>query len=392
MKIVVAMDSSKGCFSSAEACEAVRRGAARACPEAEIAVLAVADGGEGTVAALARALGAEPAFADVTGPLGEPVRAAFALRGRLAVLETAAAAGLTLVPPEKRDPSRTTTRGLGELIAAAAARGARDFWVGLGGSATNDGGLGMLSALGFLFSDGDGAPVAGTGADAARVARVETDGAAPWLGECRFTAVCDVKNPLCGENGASAVFGPQKGASPETAAALDAGLARLAAVSAAALGRDEAELPGAGAAGGLGWALAEFLNARLIPGAEAVLDAVGLDEALDGADLVFTGEGRLDGQTVMGKTPAGVAARAARAGVPTAALGGCLGPGAERLEECGFAAALPVLDRPRSEEEAMDPAAAAENLARAAASAVRLFCAGRQCRRTSDETAGGDKR
>ena len=326
--VLVACASFKGTLSSLQAGRAIARGLARAGVEAE--VLALADGGEGLVEALARAVpGSRLVCAPCRGPLGGKLQARFALLppgpgrpARTACIEMAASSGLTLLPREKRDPRRATTLGVGDQILAALNRGARTVLVGLGGSATNDGGAGMAQALGARLLDGRGRELAQGGAALLRLARVEVSGLDPRVKRTAFTAACDVTNPLCGPRGASAVYGPQKGARPADVRLLDRALAHYARVLRQDLGRDVRRLRGAGAAGGLGAGCVAFLSAQLKPGIELVLDAVGFGARVKRAALVITGEGRLDRTSLMGKAPAGVAARARKAGVPCVAIGG----------------------------------------------------------------------
>ena len=338
-RVLVACASFKGTLSSLQAGRAVARGLAKAGLRAE--VLALADGGEGLVEALARTVpGARRCSTPCRGPLGEPRRAAFALlpadpgstqrkgpkqrKGWTAVIEMAASSGLPLVPPSRRNPLRTTTRGVGDQIRAALDRGARAILLGIGGSATNDGGAGMAQALGARLLDADGCELPPGGAALLRLARIDVSGLDPRLGRVRVTVACDVTNPLCGPRGASAVFGPQKGAAPAAVRLLDRALARFARVIRRDLGREVRRLRGAGAAGGLGAGCVAFLNARLQPGIELVLDAVNFSARVRGAALVVTGEGRIDRQTLMGKAPAGIARRARVLGVGCVAIGGSL--------------------------------------------------------------------
>ena len=377
MNVLVTIDSMKGSLTSRQAAEAVRAGVLAACPDAAVETLPVADGGEGTVETLVSGLGGELICVPVTGPLGEPVEAAYGWlpRQQTAVFEMAQAAGLPLVPPERRNPLHTTTRGVGELLLHALDRGCRRMLIGIGGSATNDCGIGMLEALGCRFLDGDGAEVGMFGRDVARVRSLDISGLDPRLAACEIRVACDVTNPLCGPNGASAVFGPQKGATPEIVEQMDLGAARFAAVVREALGIDAADIPGAGAAGGLGYALLVFLRARMASGISLILDMVGFDERAARADVVITGEGRMDGQTVMGKVPAGVAEAAKRRGALVAALAGCVTPEAGACNRCGIDAFFPILRGPCSEAEAMDPARAAANLTAAAEQVTRLIAA-----------------
>ncbi len=373
MKVVIAIDSYKGSLTSQQAGEACREGVLRACPGARTAVFPVADGGEGTLEVF-MGLGMTWREETVTGPLGEKISAGYCAGAGRAFVEMARCAGLPLVPPDKRDPMNTTTRGVGELIIKAVEADAREIYLGIGGSATSDCGLGMLCALGFDFYDADGEKCGDKGGDLARVRRIDRSGADARLRECRFIVACDVTNPLYGENGAAHVYGPQKGASPETVEKLDEAARRFAALCPG----DNALLPGAGAAGGLGFALREFLGAQLVPGIEFVLSALNIEREISDADLVFTGEGRLDRQSVMGKVPSGVAALAKKYGVPVAALSGCLGDGAEDCLSAGIDAYFPILSAPCTMEQAMDADAARENLSRTAQQAVRLFSAGRR--------------
>ena len=318
MKVVIAPDSYKGSLTAAEVAEAMARGVRRLYPSAEVALVPMADGGEGTAQALVDATGGQLIPAVVTGPLGDPVAASFGLMGdgETAVIEMASASGLPLVPPALRNPLYTTTYGTGELIRHALDRGARRLIIGIGGSATNDGGVGMAQALGIRFLDARGQEVAPGGGALLEIDRIDASGLDPRLQGFAITAACDVDNPLTGPRGAAAVFGPQKGATPEIVATLDAGLRHLANVIRRDLGRDVEEVPGAGAAGGLGGGLMAFLGATLRRGVEIVVDAAGLRDKLNGADLCLTGEGGTDFQTVHGKTPMGVARAAKERNVP----------------------------------------------------------------------------
>jgi glycerate kinase len=334
VRIVIAPDSFKGSLSADRAAVAIAAGVARALPDADVVLRPVADGGEGTVAAALRA-GYSPRLVRVGGPDGRPVDATIAMDGGTAVVELAAAAGIGLAPPA---PLTATTRGVGELLIAALDAGARRLVLGIGGSATTDGGAGMLHALGVRLLDADGADVPPGGAGLARLARVDADGLDPRLAGAEFVVATDVSNPLTGPGGAAAVFGPQKGASPSDVAVLDAALSHYAAVLARDLGVAVADVPGAGGAGGTA-AGALALGARLVSGAGLVCDLVGLTGAIAGAALVVTGEGSLDEQTLSGKAPAEVAARAHAAGVPCLALAGRVALGRDRLTASGFTAA-----------------------------------------------------
>lgn len=377
VKIVIAPDSFKESLSAPDAALAIARGVRAACPDAQIVTIPMADGGEGTVAAVLAAAGGQWRSTDVTDALGASAPAAWGWVGNdTAVIEMAAAAGLEQVPPARRDPLRATSRGVGELIRAALDAGARRIILGLGGSATNDGGAGMLSALGLRIRDAQGELIGDGGAALARATRIETDALDPRLATVRIEVASDVDNPLCGPHGASAVFGPQKGATPEQVRQLDLALSHYADLCARTLGRDERDRPGAGAAGGLGFAAHAFLNAAFRPGVEVVAELGGLAEAMRGATLAFTGEGRMDEQTLHGKTPAGVARIAKQAGVPVVALAGSLGPGYDKLYEAGITAAYSLAAGPMTLAQAC--AQAAELLTDRARDATRLFLAGGQ--------------
>lgn len=377
MRIVVAPNAFKGSLSAVEAAEAIAEGIRAAAPDAEVALVPIADGGDGTVDALVAASNGELRRLRVRGPLGEPVDADYGVieNGSTAVVEMAQAAGLALVPRERRDPGVTTTYGVGELLQKAFDGGARHFIVGIGGSATNDGGAGMAQALGYHLLDENGHELPPGGLALRNLARIHVGGVhASWT-EAEVEVASDVSNPLTGPNGASAIYGPQKGATPEMVAKLDAALRRLADVIRRDLGVDVEDLPGAGAAGGLGAGLVAFTGAQLRPGAEMVMEALKLDDRLTGADLVFTGEGRLDAQTArFGKGPAAVARHARNAGIPVIALGGSLADEAQLgLLFDGLEA---TVIEPGSLEQAI--AQARPLLARAANRAIRLVLAGRR--------------
>lgn len=370
MKVVVAIDSFKGSLSSAEAGAACREGILRADPDAQVLVYRAADGGEGTLEVF-MGLGMEWKSVSVTGPLGEKVDSGYCADKSRAFVEMARAAGLTMVPEERRNPLDTTTFGVGELIMDAAEGGCRDIYLCIGGSATGDCGLGMLTAMGWRFLDGEGRQCGVAGRDLARVAAI--GGGAEKLAGVKFHVACDVNNPLCGKNGAAAVYGPQKGASPEDVGFMDAAAERFSKVCAEYFGRDASALAGAGAAGGMGYALAEFLDAELIPGAELVLQAGGIEKDLPGADYAVTGEGRLDSQSVMGKVPVGVAKLAGKYGVPTIAVAGCAAESAKICNDHGIAAYFPIPAGACTLEEAMDKKTAAQNLSRTAEQVFRLL-------------------
>lgn len=374
MKIVVAIDSFKGSLSSLAAGEAAGRGILRAYPAAEVTVCPLADGGEGTMEAITAATGGERVTLSVTGPRGRPVTAAYGITpDGVAVLEMASAAGITMVTGEEKNPLYTTTYGVGEMIADAVSRGVRRFVIGIGGSATNDGGVGMLSALGFAFLDADGHPIPRGALGLSRLARIETAGALSALSECEFRIACDVTNPLCGARGCSVVYGPQKGATPESVVRMDAWLARYAEKTRAVLAHADPDAPGAGAAGGLGFAFLAYLGGTLSSGISLVIETTGLQAHLRTADLVITGEGRLDGQSCMGKAPIGVAKEAKKYGKPVIALAGSLAADATACHAHGIDAFFSVLSAPCTLAEAMDTALAADNMSLTAEQAVRLF-------------------
>ncbi|MDR1960848.1 MAG: glycerate kinase [Gracilibacteraceae bacterium] len=373
MRVLVASDSFKGSLTSREVGLAVAEGVRRALPAAETRVVPMADGGEGTVDALVEAMGGMRRAARVTGPLGAQADAVYGvLPDGTAVIEMAAASGLPLVPPRLRDPRRTTTRGTGELMLAALDGGARRLLIGIGGSATNDGGAGMAQALGARLLDETGAELPPGGGALRRLARIDISGLDARLRKTEVVVISDVTNPLCGPLGASFVYGPQKGASPTDAAELDACLAHYAEIIRADLGRDIAATPGAGAAGGLGAGLLVFAGAELRRGTEAVLDALDFDKMLADCDVVVTGEGRMDAQSAFGKLPLGVAARAKALGKPAVAIVGAVTAGADALYAGGLSAVVPICDRPMPLDEAM--ADAARLVSDAAERAFRLAC------------------
>jgi glycerate 2-kinase len=380
MRIVVAPDSFKGSLTALAVAEAVERGLRTVWPDAEVRKVPIADGGEGTVDALVVATSGCAVETTVRGPLGEPVRARWGVLGdaATAVIEMAAASGLPLVPKERRDPRVTTTHGTGELLRAALDAGLSRLVVGIGGSATNDGGSGLARALGARFLDAEGRDLPEGGAALARLARIDLAGLDPRLASAELTVACDVDNPLTGPRGASAVYGPQKGATPEMVKELDAALGHYAEVARAATGRDVAGSPGAGAAGGLGAGLLFFTPARLRPGVEIVLETTGFEALVEGADLVVTGEGRTDFQTAMGKAPTGVAAVAKRRGVPVVCLSGGLGEGADDVLAKGIDALAAVVPQAMPLEEAM--ARGAELVEAAAARLARLLRVGARLR------------
>jgi glycerate kinase len=377
MKIVIAPDSFKESLTAPEVAAAIEAGFREIFPEAEYVKLPMADGGEGTVAALIAATGGRLCEAVVTDPLGGRITARYGLSGdgTTAIIETAAASGLALVPTARRNPLVTTSRGSGELIKAALGSGARHLVIGIGGSATNDGGAGMLQALGVQLLDSDGREIGPGGGSLAGLARIDVTGLDPRLAECRIEVACDVTNPLTGPDGASAVYGPQKGATPEMVATLDDNLRRFAACIRGELGIEVETVPGSGAAGGMGAALQAFLGAQLRPGINIVMEAAGLDAAVRDADLVITGEGRIDSQTVQGKAPIGVARVAKRYGRPVIAIAVSVAVDAGVVHEHGIDAVFSALCRVGTLEEAM--AQAAENVRVTARNIAACFKAGR---------------
>ena len=377
MKIVIAPQGFKAGISGLEAAQAIARGVSAAVPGAETVLAPVADGGDGTLNALVDATGGRIFTSRVTGPLGTPLDARWGVMGdgRTAVIEMALASGLALVPPRRRNPRLTTTAGTGEIVKEALELGYARIIVGLGGSATNDGGAGFAAALGVRFRDAAGRPLPPGGSALARLDSIDVSGLHPDLAGAAVIAATDVTNPLCGPDGASAVFGPQKGATPEMVAELDAALDNYARVIVRDLGREVAGQPGAGAAGGLGAGLLAFAGATLQSGIDMVCEALNFDALLENADLVITGEGRADRSTIFNKAPAGVARHAQARGIPTILLAGSLGPGYEELYQHSLAAVVCIADRPMSFETSLSRSA--ELLESAAERAMRLILAGR---------------
>jgi len=338
MKIVVAPNSFKGSLSATQAARAIARGVHDVFPDAEVVEIPIADGGDGTVEALVTARGGSYRWVNVDGPLGDPVLASFGLidAGRTAVVELASASGFELISAARRDPRKTSTYGFGQLLEAARLEGASSVIAGIGGSATNDGGAGMAQALGYRLLDRDGLDIPRGGIALLRLERIDGTRLHPGWRSIKVMVACDVTNPLTGPNGASHIYGPQKGADPVTVLQLDRALAHLAGALEREFHIKVADIPGAGAAGGAGAGLMAFLDARLTPGAALVIDTSGFDGALKGADLVITGEGRVDGQTAYGKAPGEVAKRAKAARIPVLLMAGSKGPGWEKLSELGI--------------------------------------------------------
>lgn len=371
MHIIVAPDSFKGSLSAVGVANAMEEGIRRVFPAAQVKKIPIADGGEGTVEALVLATGGKLISEKVRGPLGDTVDAYWGLLGdgQTAIIEMAAASGITLVAKEKLNPRIATTYGTGQLIKAAMSQGIRKIIIGIGGSATNDGGTGMARALGIRFLDAEGKDIPDGGASLANLANIELEGMDSQLSETELIVACDVDNPLCGPRGASAVFGPQKGATPEIVTELDGALQNYALVAARVTGRNIAECPGAGAAGGLGAGLMFFTNATLRPGVEIVLEAAGFADIVKEADLVITGEGRTDFQTAYGKAPVGVAKVAKRFNVPTVCLSGGLGEGCDAVLQQGIDGLMSIVPQPMALDECIRDA---EKLIPTAT--VRLLC------------------
>jgi glycerate kinase len=380
MRIVVAPDSFKGSLSALGVAEAMERGIHAVFADAEVIKVPIADGGEGTVAALVSATGGRLEQCVVPGPLGDPVTAVWGVLGdgRTAVIEMAAASGLPLVPRHLRDPRITTTAGTGRLVKAALDAGLRKIVIGIGGSATNDVGTGMATELGVRFLDAQGRPLPPGGAALARLARIDLAALDLRLAQTEIMVACDVDNPLTGPRGASAVYGPQKGATPEMVQELDHALGVLAQVATRATGREVADQPGAGAAGGLGAGFLWFSRAQLRPGVEIVLAATGFEAKVADADLVITGEGRTDAQTAMGKAPVGVAAVAKRHAVPVVCLAGGLIEGADAVLAHGIDALASIVPHPMPLEECTEHAA--QLIEAAAARVCRLIRVGTMLR------------
>ena len=357
LRFLFASDSFKGSLSSARAAELLREAALASFPDAQARILEVADGGEGTVSAVTAAVGGQLRSTCVKGPLGEPVRACYGLLGdNRAIIEMAAASGLPLVPPTSRNPLITSTYGTGQLILDALDQGARDISLAIGGSATNDGGMGCMRALGARFLDADGHELEGIGADLGRVCAIDISGLDSRLPATQFHVMCDVDNPLLGPQGATRVFGMQKGGTPEMLDQLEGGMHSYARILADTFTGFDPMAPGMGAAGGLGAAARAFLHAEALPGVECVLDLVGFDELLEGCSLCVTGEGHADAQSAHGKVISGVAARCQKAGVPCVAVVGGMDPSAEDLLELGIEALIPTAPDICTIDEAMENA------------------------------------
>lgn len=362
MKVVVAVDSFKGSMTSMEAGMAVKAGILAAKKDAEVIVKPLADGGEGTTDALIEGLKGERVDVTVTGPYHEPVQAYYGYlrESNTAVMEMATAAGITL--SDKKEPMTATTYGVGELILHAIGRGIRNFIIGIGGSATNDGGVGMLKALGYRFLDEKGEDAGEGGQALAKIVSVEISDKKQLLSQCNFRIACDVINPLCGSQGATYIYGPQKGVTSDILPVLDAGMKNYAEVTAKVIGKDNQNAAGAGAAGGLGFAFLNYLDGELTPGIQLILDAVHIEDEMKDADVVVTGEGRLDHQTAMGKAPVGVAKLGRKYGAKTIAFAGSVTKEAVACNEVGIDAFFPIVRGISTLEEAMDPDTAKANM------------------------------
>ena len=375
MRVVTAIDSLKGSLSSMEAGSAVREGILRACAEAEVEIRPLADGGEGTVEALVGGMNGEIQRVTVTGPLGKPVTCEYGIieDTKTAIIEMSGAAGITLLAPKERNPLHTTTYGVGEVIRDAIEKGCRRFIVGIGGSATNDGGIGMLQALVYGFLNTAGEQVRHGAEGLSELTAITTDNVIPGLAECEFKIACDVTNILCGEQGCSAVYGPQKGATPSMIIQMDEWFGKYAALAQKNFPKADPKQPGTGAAGGLGFAFLTFTNAGLESGIRIVLEETRLEDHIRQADLVITGEGRLDGQTAMGKAPVGVAELAKKHGKPVIAFAGSVTKDAKACNEKGIDAFFPILRGITTLEEAMTPKTAQANLTDTTEQVFRLL-------------------
>lgn len=373
MKIVIAIDSFKGSMSSLEAGSAAAEGVLRVLPDAEIVIKPIADGGEGTVDALVEGMHGTLKTVSVKNPLDRPHTAAYGVIGDTAIMEMAASSGIALIPRAELNPMEATTYGVGQMIADAVCAGCRKFIIGIGGSATNDGGVGMLQALGFEFLDTEGNPVPFGAKGLDKIAEIRDDTVLPALKDCTFKIACDVNNPLCGERGATAIYGPQKGVTPEQVAVIDEAMASYARVTKAKYPQADMEYPGAGAAGGLGFAFMTFLGGKLQSGIQLILEEIGLEDCVKNADLVLTGEGRMDGQTVMGKVPVGIAALAKQYHKPVLGFAGCVMRDTSEVNKHGIDAFFPITRTPCTLDEAMDVENAKQNMADCVEQAIRLW-------------------
>ncbi|HEO8126016.1 TPA: glycerate kinase [Streptococcus agalactiae] len=375
MKVVVAIDSLKGSLSSLEAGNAIKESINEVIPGADVEVHPLADGGEGTVEALTLGMGGTIETIPVKGPLGEKVHAGYGIipKRQLAIIEMAAAAGITLIATEERNPLHTTTYGVGEMIKDAISKGCRHFIIGIGGSATNDGGAGMLQALGYALLDKDNQEISLGAQGLADLKSISTDKVIEELKECDFKIACDVTNPLCGAQGCSSIFGPQKGADEDMITEMDTWLSNYATLATSVSEKADATIEGTGAAGGLGFAFLAFTNATLESGIDIILSEINIEKAISEADLVVTGEGRLDGQTVMGKAPIGVAKLAKKYGKKVVAFSGSVTEDAILCNQHGIDAFFPIVRRLISLDEAMSKEVAYKNMKETATQVFRLI-------------------
>lgn len=375
MKVVVAIDSLKGSLSSLEAGNAIKESINEVIPGADVEVHPLADGGEGTVEALTLGMGGTIEIIPVKGPLGEKVHASYGIipQRQLAIIEMAAAAGISIIATEERNPLHTTTYGVGEMINDAISKGCRHFIIGIGGSATNDGGAGMLQALGYALLDKDNQEISLGAQGLADLKSISTDKVIEELKECDFKIACDVTNPLCGAQGCSSIFGPQKGADEDMITKMDTWLSNYATLATSVSEKADATIEGTGAAGGLGFAFLAFTNATLEPGIDIILSEINIEKAISEADLVVTGEGRLDGQTVMGKAPIGVAKLAKKYGKKVVAFSGSVTEDAILCNQHGIDAFFPIVRRLISLDEAMSKEVAYKNMKETATQVFRLI-------------------
>ena len=371
MKVVVAIDSFKGSLSSLQAGNAVKNGILKVYNDANVLVLPIADGGEGTVDALVKGLNGTLKSVSVLNPLGETITASYGLvKNNTAVIEMSAAAGITLIPKTKLNPMKTTTYGVGEMIKDAINNGSTNFIIGIGGSATNDGGVGMLQALGYKFLDKDDNPIPFGAEGLSKLCKIDDSEALPELKNCTFNVACDVKNPLCGEYGCSKIFSPQKGAKVEDIPIMDGYLLNYANLTKTLYPNSDKDLEGAGAAGGLGFALASYLNAKLTSGINLILDTIEFEKIIADADVVVTGEGKMDKQSAMGKTPFGIASRAKKYNIPVIAFVGAASYDSSYLNKVGIDGIFPILRGVSTLEDAMNIENATKN---AEATAEQVF-------------------
>ncbi|MBE7022779.1 MAG: glycerate kinase [Ruminococcaceae bacterium] len=375
MRVTIAIDSFKGSLSTFQAGEAIAEGIRMVYPDAETTISPLADGGEGTVDAIIAATGGEMVEVTVHNPIGNLIKSSYGIvpHTKTAIIEMSAAAGITLIRDDERNPLNTTTYGVGELILDAISRGCRKFIVGIGGSATNDGGVGMLQALGFEFLDEQGKQVLHGAKGLKDIATIRIDNAVSELKECSFCVACDVKNVLCGDDGCSAIYGPQKGATPEMIKDMDMWLENYAHITRQAIPDSDKNIPGTGAAGGMGFAFLSYLNATLMSGIELVMKETELEKHIKDADIVITGEGRLDGQSYMGKAPVGVAKLAKKYNKQVIAFSGCVTDDAVTCNEHGIDAFFPIVRKPCTLEEAMNIDIARKNLKDTVCQVFRLI-------------------